>query len=235
MTRQGRGTRVAVAVAGSAAALLMLVGCTRPEVGGVGPRVAPTQEADRGTHGAGGSTLDSPELASLRAQARVAPCPEPSRSAGASGTAADAGPAGTRPLPEVTLPCLGQGPDVALGALSGRPSVLNVWAQWCPPCRKEAPHFQALYERAGDRLLVLGIDYDDPRPELALKFAHDLGLKYPQVADPDKRLRAPFGIIALPATIFVDARGRVVHIAHQVYESEQTLRRDVRTYLGVEL
>lgn len=239
----GRGW-TAYAVAGVALALLT-TGCGGgSEVAGVGPRVTETAPAKGDADSTAATTaLDSPKIADLRARARLASCPGPER--GSAGQAAGkqsatdqrqavvGADASRRPLPDVTLACLGSGPDVALGQLKG-PAVLNLWAQWCPPCREEAPHFQALHEQAGDQLLVLGIDYDDPRPDLALALAADLGLRYPQVVDADKKLLAPFGMfVGLPATVFVDADGRIAHVVHRPYRSEQQLRQDVRTYLGV--
>lgn len=228
--------RKGAALAAFAMAAALVAGCAKPEAAGVGPVVEEpgltegAERADRGSRSA--DAFDSPDVAAARARAKIASCAtlvEPAQAGMASSN-------GGAPLPDVTLPCLGPGPDVSLRTLSGRPAVLNVWAQWCAPCRKEAPFFQALYERAGDDLLVLGVDYDDPRPDLALAFADELGLRYPQVADPERRLRPSFGLAAgIPATVFVSAEGRVVHIAHKPYGSESELLRDVRTHLGVSL
>jgi cytochrome c biogenesis protein CcmG, thiol:disulfide interchange protein DsbE len=218
------------------ALLLLVAGCSGSDAGGVGDRTAPGGVAE-GTDPKTGPSLDSPDLVALRTRAHLASCDELTtakpRPARRGGPAADS----TRePLPEITLPCLGPGGDVSLDALKGRPTVINIWAQWCGPCREESPHFQTLYDLAGGRLTVMGIDYDDPQPARALAFVEELGLRYPQAADPDKRLRAPFGLLAgLPATVFVDADGRIVHVAHRAYESSRALARDVRTHLGVDL
>lgn len=217
-----------------AAAAALLAGCSTPEPGGVGPVIdEPEVERTAAPDGASRTDLDDPDVASARARAEVASC---ATIRGSSPTSSPASSSKGSPLPDVTLACLGPGPEVSLREVSGRPAVLNVWAQWCAPCRKESPLFQALYERAGDDLVVVGVNYDDPRPDLALAFADKLGLSYPQLADPERRLRAPFGLAAgIPATVFVSAEGRVVHIAHKPYDSERELLRDVRTHLGVEL
>lgn len=239
MTCRSLRTHAVVGVVASlAAATLLASGCTGSDVAGVGPRVRATDSAAT-TAAERGPSLGGKELAALRRKADLAPCSDLLEPAG-SPAAATASPRpvarGSRPprLPDVTLPCLGADGDLRLTDLSGRPAVVNVWAQWCAPCRTEAPHFQALYERAGDDLLVLGVDYDDPRPDRALALAHELGLRYPQVADPDKLLKAPFGLLTgIPATVFVDGAGRVVHISHRAYASEKALRADVRTHLGI--
>lgn len=113
-------------------------------------------------------------------------------------------------LPDVTLDCLGADSRVRLAGLRGKPMVVNVWAQWCGPCRQEAPALAALQDRLGDRVLLLGVDYVDPRPELAVEFAGQARWRYPQVVDPDKVLAAPLRIVGPPMTLFVAADGRVV-------------------------
>lgn len=177
---------------------------------------APTQQAQKA------------DLAALKKQAQIADCPAP----GAKGEMAKDG------LPDVTLGCLGGGPDVRLPDLPAqlkRPVVLNIWAQWCPPCRTEAKFFQALHARAAAKVAVVGVDHADPRPDLALELAKALGLRYPQLADAKNDLRGPFGLgVGLPATVFVAANGKVEHIAHVPYKTQEALDADVAKYLGVQ-
>ncbi len=61
--------------------------------------------------------------------------------------------------------------------------VVNVWAQWCPPCRAEAPHLADVAEQAGDKVRIIGIDFDDPQPGYAIEFAQLAGWHYPQLVD----------------------------------------------------
>lgn len=150
--------------------------------------------------------VDTPALRELREEARIDPC------RATSAGAADDG------MPDVTLPCLGGGADVDVAGLRG-PMVVNLWAAWCGPCRKELPIYQQFYARYGDRVPVLGIDYKDVQPEAALELARDTGVTYPLLADPGSDLEgsSTFPTIpGLPWVILIDADGKVVH--HQPLE-----------------
>ena len=168
------------------------------------------------------------DLAALKRAAKIADCPP-------AGPKSDAVKGG---LPDVTLGCLGGGPDVRLPDLTAqlrRPLVLNIWAQWCPPCRSEMKFFQALHARAGAKVAVVGVDHADPSPDLALSLAKALSVRYPQLADPDNELRGPFGLaVGLPATVFVAANGQVEYVAHKSYKTQAALDADVAKYLGVQ-
>jgi thiol-disulfide isomerase/thioredoxin len=159
-----------------------------------------------------------------KAAAGIEPCP---RSVGA--------PAASGGLPDLTLECLGGGRSVVLSRLTGTPIVLNVWAQWCGPCRAEAPAFQALHAAAGDKLTVIGIDYQDTQADLAIAFAGELGLRYPQLADPDGSSRAALGFTGPPTTYFVDAAGEVTHVENGPVTSADELEQLVSEHLGVAL
>ncbi|MFI6827216.1 TlpA family protein disulfide reductase [Kribbella sp. NPDC050241] len=137
-------------------------------------------------------------------------------------------------LPDLSLPCLGSGPDIRLADLRG-PLVINVWAQWCTPCREEAPYLADLAKRATGKVQLLGIDYDDPRAELAVKFAGDQQLSYPHLVDPDKQLRQPFKIGGPPISVFVNSDGAIAYVHHGPFTSQQQLDQLVRDKLGVAL
>ena len=137
------------AVAFAAAALaLALSACA--------PATDSSQASGSSRPGAANVDVDTPELRDLKDDAGIAAC-----AAGDDSQVEDG-------LPNVTLPCLGGGPDVNLATLRG-PMVVNLWAVWCTPCRKELPILQKFQEKHGDRVPMLGIDYNDTQPEQALR------------------------------------------------------------------
>ena len=112
-------------------------------------------------------------------------------------------------LPALTLACLGPGPDVSLDRLTGRPTLLNLWATWCLPCREEMPLLQEAFVRYGQDVRFLGVDTQDS-PEGAASLVSDLGIGYPQVLDPDGELLSALGVRGLPVTLAIDESGRIV-------------------------
>lgn len=216
MSRSRRGAMRKAVGAVATCAVLVLAGCTTASAPGGG-----TGEATGGTSGV---KVDTPALRAAKQRAGIEDCPTPAQG-GAQGT-------GDVALPDLTLPCLGGGPAVDLSALRG-PMVVNLWAQWCGPCRKELPYYQQLHERAGHRVRILGVDYQDTRPDWAIDLLRQTGVTYPSVADPGGDLRVPLRVRGLPAILFLDARGHVVHQEFTVIESYQQLTELVRRHLGV--
>lgn len=113
-----------------------------------------------------------------------------------------------RLIPDVTLEALdGSGP-VHLPELAGNITVVNFWASWCFPCRREHP---LLVEAARqfDNVNFLGVVFQDSA-DRANEFLDELGRGYPHVLDPDSRGAINFGVFGIPETYFVDDRGIVV-------------------------
>lgn len=138
-------------------------------------------------------------------------------------------------LPDVTLDCLGADSRVRLAGLRGEPMVINVWAQWCGPCRQEAPYLTEAAALAGDRVRFLGIDFVDPRPDLAVEFAEQAGWRYPQLVDPDKRIAPDLHIVGPPQTLLVTADGRLAYRHPGPVTSTAQLTELIRAHLEVTL
>lgn len=211
-------TRLARALAGLVAAALLLTGCTeRADLGTPLPTTTPEVSAP--------SPAGPPDLSAQKRKAQIADCPP-------SDSNAPAVPGG---LPDVVLPCLGGGLDVRLAGLRGTPMMINVWAQWCRPCRQEAPYLSQVAAQDQEELRILGVDYVDAEPGLAIEFAQLAKWRYPQLADPDKALGAPLQIAGPPQTFFVRADGSIAYRHSGPFTSAGQIRELARQHLGVRL
>lgn len=192
--------------------LALLAGCTGATGGSAREVVTPSSNVDVATA----------ELRQQKKQAGVEPC-KPT----------DAPPLDHEDaLPPIALPCLGGGPTIDLNKLRG-PLVINLFAQWCEPCREELPYYQRLHEESPGGVRVLGIDYLDTQPAGALELAEKAGVTFPLLADPSGELRPVFRIRALPGVILVDAQGRIAHHDFTVIDSYAELTQLVEQHLDV--
>jgi thiol-disulfide isomerase/thioredoxin len=141
--------------------------------------------------------------------------------------------AGEQTLPAVELACPGGG-TLDLGRAPGVPTVVNLWASWCGPCREELPLVQQLADLAGDRVSVVGVISKDGIPQ-ADSFATDAGATFPSAYDRDGRLMDELGVNVLPFTYLVDADGALVHTEVGPVASVEELRALVAEHLGVQL
>ena len=77
--------------------------------------------------------------------------------------------------------------------------VVNFFASWCIPCRKEMPAFQAVSDRVGSKVAFLGIDHQDSR-EGGLDLVAQTGVRYPIGYDPDGSVATGYGLFGMPNT-----------------------------------
>lgn len=98
---------------------------------------------------------------------------------------------------------------IDLRDLRGRPVVLNFWASWCVPCRKEMPAFQAVHRRTGDDVAFLGINHQDSRDD-ALDLLRSAGVSYPSGFDPKGSVARAYGLYGMPTTVFISTDGRIL-------------------------
>ncbi|GIF07741.1 TlpA family protein disulfide reductase [Actinoplanes siamensis] len=110
-------------------------------------------------------------------------------------------------LPDISVDCFAGGDAVSLRGLHG-PAVINIWATFCGPCREELPLIQRLADATAGKLTVLGLNTGDTR-SAAASFGTDHGVSMPTLFDPDRKAITALGVVNLPSTIFVDARGQV--------------------------
>lgn len=106
---------------------------------------------------------------------------------------------------------------VSLEDFAGKVVVVNVWGQWCAPCRTEITQLQKVYQATRDRgVAFLGIDVRDNNIDAARDFIVDRGVTFPSIYDPAMRTMIAFGgrypTTVIPSTIVLDREHRVAAV-----------------------
>ncbi len=116
------------------------------------------------------------------------------------------------------------GPDLAdpahtrsLDDFAGQAVVINIWGQWCGPCRAEVSQLQQVYDATrGAGVSFLGIDVRDNNRQAALDFVNDRHVTFPSIYDPAMRTLIAFGgkypTTVIPSTLVLDRRHRVAAV-----------------------
>ncbi|MCS6922891.1 MAG: HEAT repeat domain-containing protein [Fimbriimonadales bacterium] len=109
-------------------------------------------------------------------------------------------------------------PDLTLRTLDGetirlrtppKPLLINFWGTWCGECQSELPALIKFHQQYRDRVLVVGVAFDEPEGEQGLrKFCAEKGITYPQVMG-DSRITDAFHLHGVPQTVLIDARGNI--------------------------
>jgi len=99
-----------------------------------------------------------------------------------------------------------QGQVVRLEDFRGRPVLINFWATWCVPCRKETPELVALQTEWGETAQIVGVNYYESA-EAVQAFATDFSVNYPLPLDSDGRVTGSYKLRGLPETYFLDSEG----------------------------
>ncbi|RPJ44566.1 MAG: TlpA family protein disulfide reductase [Candidatus Latescibacterota bacterium] len=120
----------------------------------------------------------------------------------------------TLKAPAFSLLTADGGRTISLSDYKGKVLILNFWATWCPPCKKEIPHFNELYEQyKGEGLEVLGVSVDQGGPSIVETYMKStppsLIPQYPVVMA-DREVAASYGPIgSIPVTFVIDRKGNV--------------------------
>ncbi|MBU8827449.1 TlpA family protein disulfide reductase [Mycolicibacterium goodii] len=109
------------------------------------------------------------------------------------------------------------GRTVSLGDFAGKVVVINVWGQWCAPCRTEMPELQQVYDATrAEGVEFLGIDVRDNNRQAAVDFVKDRRVTFPSIYDPSMRTMIAFGdrypTAVIPSTIVLDRAHRVAAV-----------------------
>lgn len=143
---------------------------------------------------------------------------------------AEKGPALSLPAGELT----GSAPAFTLTDLSGKPVslsdfrgkvvILDFWATWCPPCKKEIPDFVELQKQYGSQgLQIVGIALDQPNK--VMDFTKQNGINYPVLLGNEATTVTYGGIDGIPTTFIIDKKGKIINRfegfrPRSVFESE---------------
>jgi len=100
------------------------------------------------------------------------------------------------------------GEAFSIGEARGKVIVLNVWATWCKPCLKEMPALERLHQKLGSRLQVVGVSTDVIQEDVA-GFVKELGVSFPIIHDPKRRIDELYLVQGLPTTFVIDKNGRI--------------------------
>ncbi|MGV0700096.1 TlpA disulfide reductase family protein [Mycolicibacter sinensis] len=106
---------------------------------------------------------------------------------------------------------------IGVDDFAGKVVVLNVWGQWCGPCRTEISQLQQVYDETRSQgVAFLGIDVRDPEPQAPRDFIADRKVSYPSIYDPAMRTMIAFGgrfpSSVIPATMVLDRQHRVAAV-----------------------
>ena len=118
-----------------------------------------------------------------------------------------------------------------LADYEGTPLVVNFFASWCPPCVREMPEFQEVFERLDGRVAFLGLSQDQS-PQDALALVESTGVTYDVGWDPDLEVYGATGSIAMPTTAFVSPSGELLDTFAGALDTE-SLSELIEDALGV--
>jgi len=127
---------------------------------------------------------------------------------GLTATAAQLKPTKPRAAPELSLPTL-DGGSVNLGDLRGRVVLVNFWAVWCPPCRKEMPSMERLSKRLAERPFTILASNAGETPEQVRPFLKEVPLTFPILLDQDSARMKAWRVFVLPTSFLVDKQGQI--------------------------
>jgi len=118
-----------------------------------------------------------------------------------------------------------------LKELRGRVVLVNFWATWCPPCRKEMPDMEALYQRFGPKGLVI-LAISDEEAAKVQPFIAERHFSYPILLDPGRKVNELFRIEGIPKSFVYDREGKLVAQAIDMRTQRQLL--EMLAHAGLE-
>ncbi len=122
--------------------------------------------------------------------------------------------------PGFTLPKLAGGGTQSLANLRGKVVLIDFWAQWCEPCKKELPELQKIQNDYKSRnVVVLAINIDKEK-ENAERLAHQLGLTLEVLLDPSGATAGAYDLPKMPTSFVVDQKG-IVRFVNEGFDGSE--------------
>jgi thiol-disulfide isomerase/thioredoxin len=135
---------------------------------------------------------------------------------------------GATRLPDVDVETF-DGTIVQLGDIDG-PAVVNLWATWCAPCRREIPDFEAVHRELGGEVRFVGVNIGDD-VEDAVDFLDEVGATYDQYRDPIGDVVTELGTSTMPVTFVLGTDGTIA-TSHLGPLDQDGLRRAIDEAIG---
>ena len=102
------------------------------------------------------------------------------------------------------------GRSISLSDFKGKTVLLNFWATWCTPCKKELPAMQRLYEDLKlDGFEIVAISIDRDKKERVHKYMEEYSLTFPVLLDPSQKVRKDYFILGLPTSYLIGKDGKL--------------------------
>lgn len=128
--------------------------------------------------------------------------------------------------PAVRMPLV-TGGEMDLGKLRGHDVLLNLWATWCGPCRREMPALERLAREQTGRLVVIAVDQGEAQTT-ARAFAKRFGVSFAVAADPEQLLGTQLHLAGMPSSFFIDKNGVIREAVDGEMTYETMLRKAQR-------
>jgi len=195
-------------------AVLFLMGCNQTEAQPQSQEASPMAAADTTATAMPSATAILKTAVPPTATPTLAPAPTTNKTSRVAKL--------NEPAPDFELE-LFTGEEMRLSDLKGKVVVLNFWASWCPPCRREMPGFEKTWREYEERGVVfVGVAVQDYEPD-SRAFAEEVGITYPIGMDRDGRIFDKYRPTAMPTTFMINRDGIVSrHITN--YANEAMLR-----------